>query len=475
MLLAIIFLLLQLLIFLFYRSTPVNPPIIAAKHDDQISVMTPSKAHKLLCSVEPEDAPVEHVHPPLSLYKSPFIIEVTSSRFVGGLLNHAKSLHKANNTWRNSVPAMYALVKKHSAQTQKYAMTMPRNTKSPVVLYGKELASSMATMALRRELGDLQFHNMVKHGNIVDWNNVVEAWNDLYKLNEINGDPSEHALIITESPWNETGTRQKMIQVAFETLGVPAIYIANSQNVMLQGTNSNTTRSGARSGIVIDIGENCTFIVPVYYGTIIQHGIVRTDIGGKHIDEFLLRRMTEKGHSLEYSQKNYQQAEEFKKEHCYVLPFNRTLLEEENTAVKCFNLDLNESSALLTQERYLCPELLFNPMLNHISNTMGIMEAFWTSCDKLGDEACKQFLMMENSNSTTTIVVTGGTSMLSGLAQRIQGEIQTKWKHLKVTCAPKYNSREAMEVFVNSGGLTDAQFISRAEYEELGFAVITKI
>lgn len=44
----------------------------------------------------------------------------------------------------------------------------------------------------------------------------------------LSADPSEHPLMATEPSWNAKEAREDMTEIAFEGLGVPAFYLANS-------------------------------------------------------------------------------------------------------------------------------------------------------------------------------------------------------------------------------------------------------
>jgi len=58
---------------------------------------------------------------------------------------------------------------------------------------------------------------------------VVKNWDDMeniwrYIFEELNVDPREHPVLLTEPPLNPTSNRVRTSEIFFETFGVPALY-----------------------------------------------------------------------------------------------------------------------------------------------------------------------------------------------------------------------------------------------------------
>jgi len=64
-----------------------------------------------------------------------------------------------------------------------------------------------------------------------------------------------------------------MIQIMFETFQTPAFLTANTGTLGLYA-------SGRTTGIVIDLGEGLTSIVPCYEGYSLPHATLKFDING---------------------------------------------------------------------------------------------------------------------------------------------------------------------------------------------------
>ncbi|MHA1149035.1 MAG: hypothetical protein ACTSR8_12425 [Promethearchaeota archaeon] len=257
-----------------------------------------------------------------------------------------------------------------------------------------------------QSVGLYKIFSPIKDGRITDWTHFQSIID--YIFYNLRVDPTLVNVLFAVHPNFPKSDLSQLFHLFLEHYSCMAFYpVLDSMLTLYSG--------GFRTGLVVEIGDSCTRIVPIYESYKLDHAVKILNTGGRELTKFMEKNLGSIGFSADSSIRR-ELVRVLKEKACFVSLDYQEDLKREDQYSKAFTLP-DGSIITLSKERFLVPELLFNPSLFN-SEEINLSKAIMDVIDNCDINIRPQLL--------NNIFLSGGSSMFPNLKSRIYQELEVE-------------------------------------------------
>eukprot|EP00026_Physarum_polycephalum_P000707 Phypoly_transcript_00708.p1 GENE.Phypoly_transcript_00708~~Phypoly_transcript_00708.p1 ORF type:complete len:1240 (+),score=205.52 Phypoly_transcript_00708:184-3903(+) len=317
----------------------------------------------------------------------------------------------------------------------------------------------------------------LKDGRIDNWDNLELFWEECFATH-LQLDPINCHVLIPYSHFNSPKDYEHMVEIMIEKLGVSAISM-QSQAPLALATSWIATSEKTLTGVVVDIGETVTRVMPLREGYVVDSAKRILPFGGRTLTSFTAELIAEREEIP--SQALLAVAKRVKETMCYTCPdLKKEFFKYDSDPTSVFWKQFEGSDRSHKQykfdvgyERFLAPEFLFSPeiatsFLPSFSPTLSLTRAVTESIKNCSVDI--QPYLYKN------IAFSGGTTLIKDLYRRLQRDLAIYEGKMPVKCVN--HSKQWSAVWAGGSmaiaGITK-DWYTRDNYDEWGASVFCKM
>ncbi len=253
----------------------------------------------------------------------------------------------------------------------------------------------------KRMRGVLRLSYPIKRGKVMDWNHYYAILNHIF-YNTLRVEPKKCNIIYLVPPLTPPDTYQYFARVLFETHQVKSVAIIDTATTAVFSI-------GETTGLSIDIGCGLCTICPVMNGQIFGPSVQKLNLAGIDVEDYLEQLLTQYG--------IFQKREIIQdiKEKTLKIAMDPNVASQDPSHNTKYVLPDGENLELGANFIIMASEIIFNPILIGISGK-SLQNAIVDSIKATDRNYWRPLL--------NKIVLSGGTSYISGLNDRLKAEIK---------------------------------------------------
>lgn len=354
----------------------------------------------------------------------------------------------------------------------------------------------------------MEMEQPIKNGKVNDWDHIERLINYAEK-ERLNILPSEYPVVMGEVPFVDSKDREKMAEIMFEQFNHPAFFLC--KNPVLTAFSC-----GKATSLVVESGAGVSCCSPVYDGYVLRRGVSYNFFAGDELDTEILKFYAKQNvvfrphfvfekrvidnqlQNVEVERPNVTSSyrdwsirsiiKDLKKDMFFVSENPLDLSRHVTIPPQAYSLP-DGTRIQLSEERCKITELFFHPsalrnsppLSESVNQSQVKTESSKKALHELATESIHKCDVDLRKGFFNSIILSGGNTMIAGLAKRFEKEITAKTpisvrsgKTPIIQSLDRVNSVWVGGSILSSLGSFQQLWVSSDQYKENGSGAINK-